>query len=138
MRCLRTMLMSLIACIALVCGAARADDAKINTPTRIAALEGAWQLQPDDAKAFKETLHLGPGLTGQWQQSGPTHPVTLAWFVEGNELRILHYYEPDGAFNYRVKTVVAAYKVSGDTLTLTLDGKQTTWKCLKPAAPAKP
>ena len=95
-------------------------------------------MKPQDAAAFKQTLHLGPGLTGQWKQSEPTHPVSLAWFVEGNELRILHYYQPDEPFNYRVKTLIVPYALSGDTLTLTLDGKPTTWNRAKPAAPAKP
>jgi hypothetical protein len=132
------MLIPLIALIAAVSVAAHADDAKINTPTRIAQLHGTWELQPDDAKAFKQRLQLGPGLAGEWQQSEATKSVGIAWFVEGNDLRLLYYYEPDAAFNYRVKTVMAAYKVSGDTLTLTLDGKQTTWKREKPATPAKP
>ena len=138
MRRYQMMIISLIALATLVCGVARGDDATINTPVRSAELSAAWELQPDDKAAFKQTLHLGPGLTGQWQQSEQTHPVTIAWFVEGNELRILHYYVLDKAFNYRVKTLMVAYKLSGDTLSLTFDGKPTTWKRVKPAAPAKP
>jgi hypothetical protein len=64
--------------------------------------------------------------------------VSIAWFVEGGELRILHYYEPAGAFNYRVKTVMVAYKLADDTLTLTFDGKPSMWKRTKVAATAKP
>ncbi len=87
MHCCRATVISLIALVALVCNAARADDAKLNTPVRTAQLDGTWELQPTDTKAFKQTLHLGPGLTGHWQQSEPTHPVMLAWFFEGNDLR---------------------------------------------------
>src|SRR5262245_56948850 len=54
------------------------------------------------------------------------------------ELRILHYYEPVGAFNYRVKTLMVTYKLADDTLTLTFDGKPSTWQRAKVATPAKP
>jgi hypothetical protein len=131
-------MIALVALAALICCAARGDEAKINTPVRTTELRGNWQLQPDGATEFKQTLHLGPGLTGQWQRSEPAHPFTLAWFVEGNELRILHYYEPDEPFNYRVKTLIVPYALSGDSLNLTLDGKSTTWKRTKAAAPARP
>jgi hypothetical protein len=64
--------------------------------------------------------------------------VSIAWFVEGGELRILHYYEPAGAFNYRVKTLMVPYKLADDILTLTFDGKPSTWQRAKAATPAKP
>ena len=65
--------------------------------------------------------------------------MTITWFVEGNELRILHYYESKEPFNYRMKTLTVPYVVDGDTLTLTVDGKPLKWKRLKPApAPQQP
>lgn len=132
----RFLLLSLIALT--ISHAARGEDAKINTPVRTAELRDTWELQTEDPATFRQTLHLGPGLTGQWKQSRPSHPVTLAWFVEGNELRLLHYYEPDQPFNYRVKTLMVPYALSGDSLTLTLDGKRTVWKRLRQQAAATP
>jgi hypothetical protein len=125
---------------ALAVNAILADDLKINTPVVSANLAGRWELRPEDAAKYKQTLHLGPQFTGEWQRSRETLPVSIAWFVEGGELRILHYHEPAGAFNYRVKTLMVAYKLSDDTLTLTFDGKPTTWTRVKEkeAAPVKP
>ena len=100
-----------------------------------AELEGAWEAAPDKEGGFKEELHLGPSLMGQWHQSAKTLPVTIAWFVEGGELRILSYESAGDAFNYRVKTLMVPYKLSPDrlTLTLTLDEKPTTWS--RPSLP---
>ena len=123
---------------ALLVGRARGDDLKINTPVVSANLRGNWELQPKEAGEYKQTLHLGPQFTGEWQRSRETLPVSIAWFVEGGELRILHYYEPAGAFNYRVKTLMVTYKLADDTLTLTFDGKPSTWKRSKEATPAMP
>lgn len=123
---------------ALLIGRVRGDDLKINTPVVSAKLRGNWELQPEEAGGYKQTIYLGPQFTGQWQQSQETLPVSIAWFVEGGELRILHYYEPAGAFNYRVKTLMVAYKLADDTLTLSFDDKPSTWKRTKEAAPAKP
>lgn len=103
------------------------DDSKINTPVVAASLRGDWELQPKGSGEYKQTLHLGPQLTGTWQQSRHTLPVSIAWFVEGGELRILHYFEPDEAFNYRVKTIMASYKLTDDALTLTIDGEPSLW-----------
>jgi len=123
---------------ALLMGRVRGDDLKINTPVVSANLRGNWELQPKEAGEYKQTLHLGPQFTGEWQRSRETLPVSIAWFVEGGELRILHYYEPAGAFNYRVKTLMVTYKLADDTLTLTFDGKPSTWQRAKVATPAKP
>lgn len=122
----------------LAVGFVRGDDLKINTPVVSANLAGRWELQPEEAGEYKQTLQFGMRFSGEWQQSRETLPVSIAWFVEGGELRILHYYEPAGAFNYRVRTLMVAYKLSNDTLTLTFDGKATTWKRGKEGAPAKP
>lgn len=123
---------------ALIVGRVAGDDLKINTPVVAANLTGRWELQPDGADAFKQTLSLGQQFTGQWQKSRETLPVSIAWFVEGGELRLLHYYEPNGAFNYRVKTLMVAYTLKDDSLTLTFDNKPTTWKRVKELPPAKP
>jgi hypothetical protein len=123
---------------ALLMGRVRGDDLKINTPVVSANLSGNWELQPEEAAAYKQTLHLGPQFTGEWQRSRETLPVSIAWFVEGGELRILYYYEPAGALNYRVKTLMVPYKLADDILTLTFDGKPSTWKRTKVAATAKP
>jgi hypothetical protein len=85
---------------------ARADDAVINTPLVTAELGGVWQLQPNNRHDYKQELSFGGGLCGTWEQSERTIPVTIAWFVEGGELRILHYYEPYKPGNYRVKTIM--------------------------------
>src|SRR5437016_3907178 len=82
---------------ALAVNLVRGDDLKINTPVVSANLKGRWELQPEEAGKFKQTLHLGPQFSGEWRTSRETLPVSIAWFVEGGELRLLHYYEPDGA-----------------------------------------
>jgi hypothetical protein len=123
---------------AILVGRASGDELKINTPVVAANLTGRWELQPDAPKEFKQTLHLGQQFTGEWQKSRETLPVSIAWFVEGGELRLLHYYEPNGAFNYRVKTLMVAYTLKDDSLTLTFDNKPTTWKRVKESPPVKP
>jgi len=138
MRWVRYFAMAVVAFTSTLWTMARGDDAKINTPVVSSRLQGIWELQPEKQGGFQQRLHLGPALTGEWQRTKETLPMTIAWFVEGNELRILYYYEPDGAFNYRVKTVMAGYKLSADTLALTFDGKATTWVRVKLVDPAKP
>ena len=123
---------------ALLVGRVRGDDLKINTPVVSANLRGNWELQPKESQEFKQTLHLGPQFTGEWQRSRETLPVSIAWFVEGGELRILSYYEPAEAFNYRVRTLMVTYALADDTLTLTFDGKPSTWQRAKVASPVKP
>lgn len=132
--------LSVVAVALAVCTGARGDTAKINTQVVSADLAGTWEAQPEKEGGFKEELHLGPALTGEWHRSARTLPVTIAWFVEGNDLRILHYEPAGDAFNDRVKTMIVPYKLSADrlTLALTLDGKPTTWTRGKPVEAAKP
>lgn len=108
-----------------------ADDTVINTPVAAAQLRGVWELQTADEKQFKQQLSLAGSVEGSWQRSKETLPMTLAWFVEGKELRILHYYEPDKPFNYRVKTLMYRYEVDGDNLELSNDKGTSIWKRIK-------
>ena len=135
---LQSSVVATLCCSALLVGRVRGDDLKINTHVVSANLRANWELQPKEAGEHKQTLHLGPQFTGQWQQSRETLPVSIAWFVEGGELRILHYYEPAEAFDYRVKTLMVPYKLADDILTLTFDGKPSTWKRADVTTPAKP
>lgn len=109
----------------------RADDTVINTPVAAAQVRGVWELQTADEKQFKQQLSLAGSVEGSWQRSKETLPMTIAWFVEGKELRILHYYEPDKPFNYRVKTLTYRYEVEGDNLELTNDKGTSIWKRIK-------
>lgn len=124
----RTNALLIIFCMALPL---RADDTVINTPVAAAQLRGVWELQPADEKQFKQLLLLGGSVAGNWHRSQETLPMTLAWFVEGKELRILHYYEPNKAFNYRVKTLTYRYAIDGDALKLTNDEGTSVWKRIK-------
>ena len=138
MRALSIIFVAIAYCI-LIAGEVKADDLKINTPVVSMNLIGQWELQPQEAGTYKQTIHLGPQFTGEWHQNRETLPVSIAWFVEGGELRLLHYYEPDVPFNYRVKTLMVGYKLSNDddSLTLSIDGKSTMWKRVKEVAPSK-
>lgn len=113
--------------------ALRADDQKVNTNVVTASLLGKWELQPPVEDDYRQTLNLGTRFTGEWQRNRATLPVSIAWFVEGGELRVLYYYEPAGAFNYRVKTVMIPYRLLDDTLTLTFDGKPSSWRRIREA-----
>jgi len=117
---------------------AQGDDLKINTPVVSANLIANWESQPEEAADYKQTLHLGRQFTGRWQKSQETLPVSIAWFVEGGELRILYYYEPAGVFNYRVKTIMVPYELADGILTLTFDGKRSKWKRSNAVATARP
>jgi len=115
----------------------RADDLKINTPVISSKLKGEWELQPAKPGEFKQTLRLGGALTGEWQHSEQSLPTSIAWFVEGGELRILNYADTAVAFSWRVNTLIAKYKLEDDVLTLTVDGKPTKWNRVKSEAAAK-
>ncbi|MDB5336538.1 MAG: hypothetical protein JWN70_2157 [Planctomycetaceae bacterium] len=65
-----------------------ADDAVINTPTVLAALQGNWTLQPKTKDGYRQRLSLSTWSSGSWQQSKPSLPVTITFYVEGNELLI--------------------------------------------------
>ena len=110
---------------------ALADEIVIRTPVVTAQLGGTWQLQSDNKHDYKQELSFGGGLCGTWDQKERMIPVTIAWFVEGGEIRILHYYEPYTPGNYRVKTIMFQYKIDGDTLRLTKDGNTTSWKKIR-------
>jgi hypothetical protein len=125
-------------CFTLVVSTLKGDDLKINTRVVSSSLQGRWELQPEEMGKFKQSLLLGRQFTGEWWQSLETLPVSIAWFVEGGELRILHYYDPKGDTNYRVKTLMVPYKLTKETLKLTLDGKTTTWNRIAELDPAKP
>lgn len=112
----------------------RGDEIVVNTPVVAGRLRGEWELRPTDGAAFRQRLHLGGSVEGSWRQGRDSLPVTIAWFVEGAELRILHYYEPNGAFNYRVKDLTFAYRIDGDELTLSKDGVTQTWRRVTPPA----
>jgi hypothetical protein len=114
-----------------------ADDTVINTPVTASQLRGVWELQPSEDTAFKQLLSLGGSVEGSWLRSRETKPMTLAWFVEGKDLRILHYYEPDKPFNYRVKTLTFRYEVDGDSLTLANDEEKLVWKRIKRLPPPR-
>jgi len=109
----------------------------VNTPAVTSKLQGRWELIPAKKGDFKQRLTLGGQLSGQWQVSEATLPMTLAWFVEGGELRVLHYYEPKAVWNYRVKDLSFKYRIDGDSLSLTRAGETTNWERVKEAGPAK-
>ena len=62
-----------------------ADDQVIDAVSSKPPLRGEWELQPEQVDDFRETLHLGPQCTGEWRQSKPTLPVTIAWFRWRND-----------------------------------------------------
>lgn len=122
-------------CSVLLVGRAGGDDLKINTPVVSANLRGNWELQPRAAAEYKQTLHLGPQFTGEWQQSRESLPTSIAWFVEGGELRILHYYEPAGESRADAPGPV---QTGGRHAHAYIDGKPTAWKRIKDDASARP
>lgn len=108
-----------------------ADDTVVNTPVVIASLRGRWELQPKPKDEYKQTLSFDGSRCGQWQQRKGTLPVSITFYVEGNELLIQHYYEPNGAHNYRLKQRRFDYELDDQTLTLKRDGVSQTWKRVK-------
>jgi hypothetical protein len=137
---LRTIWAYLAAVVALasVVAPSLGDEAVVNTPAVTGKLQGAWEMVPAGKGDFKQRLTLGRQLSGEWQMSEAELPVTMAWFVEGGELRVLYYHEPKEVNNYRVKDLIFKYRVDGDSLSLTRDGKTTSWKRMKDAGdPAK-
>ena len=112
----------------LTCASAMADDAVVNTPTILAALKGQWELQPRNTNDYKQRLVLAGSAFGQWHKSESTLPISITFYVEGNELLLQHYYEPNGAFNYRMKQIRFRYKLGDNELALTLDGETQRWK----------
>jgi RNA polymerase sigma factor (sigma-70 family) len=109
---------------------AAARDVVVNTPTILGKLQGEWELQPKVENEYKQRISFTTGNSGSWQRSEGTLPVTITYYVEGQELLIQHNYEPNGAFNYRLKQLRFEYAISNDKsiLTLTAGDKTQTWK----------
>ncbi len=114
-----------------------ARDVVVNTPTILGKLQGEWELQPKVENEYKQRVSFTTGNSGSWQRSEGTLPVTITYYVEGQELLIQHNYEPNGAFNYRLKQLRFEYAISNDksTLTLTAGEKTQTWKRIPKANP---
>lgn len=113
----------------------RADDAIINTPVVIATLKGDWELQPKGEGEYRQRHSFDGSRCGEWHRSKAALPVSTTFYVEGNELMIQYYHEPNGAFNYRLMQDRYGYKLDGDTLTLTRGGMSQVWK--RVAGPGK-
>ena len=107
---------------------AAADDAVVNTPTIIAALKGEWELHPNAKGDYKQRLHFDGSRCGEWHQSKESLPVSTTFYVEGKELLIQFDYEPNVAFNYRLKQLRFGYKLDAETLTLKREGVTEIWK----------
>ena len=105
-----------------------ADDAVINTPVVLASLKGDWELQPENPDEYKQRLRFGGSSSGQWHQSPLTLPTSVTFYVEGDELLLQHYYQPDKPFNYRLRQLRFSYKLDGDRLTLTGPEGATIWR----------
>ena len=125
-----------------VCGermSARADDAVIDTQQVILALVGEWELAPKSDDQFKQRLNLNGGtcVCGIWLQTDKTLPTSITYYVEGNELLLQYYHEPNRVGNYRLKQLRFSYKLDGDVLTLTRDDVSDTWKRIKRTSIAK-
>lgn len=126
-----------ILCIATT-APVRGDNAVVNTPVLLSGLKGEWELQQKAEDGFVQRLRLDSAQGGQWFRSQETLPVSITYYVEGGELLLQHYYEPQGAFNYRLKQLRFSYQLDKTTLTLTKDGKTEVWKRKSTAAAAKP
>ncbi len=110
----------------------------MNTPVILSGLKGDWELQQKAADGFIQRLRLDGAHGGQWFGSQETLPVSITFYVEGGELLLQHYYEPQGAFNYRLKQLRFSYQLDKTTLTLTKDGKTEIWKRRSNSNLAKP
>lgn len=123
---LTTLVAAIISIASPTCRVA-ADEAVVNTPTVVAALKGEWELQPAAADGYKQRLTFDGSRCGEWKKSKETLPASLTFYVEGNELLLRHYYEPKGAFNYRLKQLRYRYKLDEDKLALTTGDATETW-----------
>src|ERR1041384_2826460 len=86
------------------------DDGVVNTPVILSSLKGDWELQQKAEDGFIQRLRLDGAHSGQWFRSKETLPVSITFYVEGGELLLQHYYEPQGAFNYRLKQLRFSYR----------------------------
>jgi hypothetical protein len=126
-----------VAPIVPAAGTAAADDAVINTPVVLASLQGDWEIQPVEPGAYRQRLRISGSTAGQWHQSARALPVSITFYVEGNELLIQHYYEPDRPFNYRIKQLRFGYELNGDVLTLVGPQEKTVWRRVARRRPAE-
>lgn len=107
----------------------RADDTVVNTPGVLAALKGRWELRPEARDAFKQRLSFdGTSCCGYWQRSNETLPMNITFYIEGTELLLQYYHEPNLVNNYRMRQIRFNYKLSGETLILKRGGVTETWK----------
>lgn len=136
---MKRILLQLVSLLCLATAAhVRGDDAVVNTPVILSALKGDWELQQTAEDGFIQRLRLDGAQGGQWFRSQETLPVSITFYVEGGELLLQHYYEPQGAFNYRLKQLRFSYQLDRSTLTLTKDGKTEIWKRRSNSNTAKP
>ena len=111
---------------------------RFNTPTILGALRGRWQeVDHSEGEDFNQTLVFNGQAMGQWFRTAGTHPVTITYYIEGTELLLQFNYEPVKAFDYRMKQLRFAYKLEGDSLSLTRDGVTTHFKRIREPSPAK-
>ena len=135
-RLLVILVIQVAAPIVLASGPAAADDTVINTPVVLASLQGDWELQPDEPDAYRQRLRFRGSVNGQWHQSARALPVSITFYVEGRELLIQHYYEPDQPFNYRLKQIRFDYELADDVLTLVGPDEKTVWRRVSKRRPA--
>jgi hypothetical protein len=124
----RSLVIFASALIAILAEPAVADDSVVNTPVVLTSLKGDWELLPPNRVEYKQRLHFGGSACGQWQQTARALPTSITFYIDGNELLLQHYYEPDTPFNYRLKQLRFRYELAGDTLTLTGTDGKTHWK----------
>jgi hypothetical protein len=115
--------------------AVAAKDAVVNTPTILGQLQGEWELQPRTEGEYRQRMLFTASSSGNWQRSKETLPVSITYYVEGRELLIQFYHEPNGAFNYRLKQLRFEYTLDKDILTLTAGEVTQTWKRIPKANP---
>jgi RNA polymerase sigma factor (sigma-70 family) len=115
--------------------AVAAKDAVVNTPTILGKLQGEWELQPKTEGEYKQRMIFTASSSGNWQRSKETLPVSITYYVEGRELLIQFYHEPNGAFNYRLKQLRFEYQLDEGILTLTAGDATRAWKRVPKAAP---
>ncbi|MFK8115529.1 MAG: protein kinase [Rubripirellula sp.] len=105
-----------------------------NTPTVLAALQGRWQeLDHDEGPEFNQTLVFSGGALGQWYERASTLPISITYYVEGDELILQFNHEPESAFDYRLKQLRFEYELDGDSLVFTRDGVTTRLKRIRDA-----
>lgn len=112
-------------------GGLAADDAIVNTPVVVSSLKGEWELQPKAANDYKQRISFDGSRCGEWRQSKESLPVSITFYVEGEEIVLQHYYQPKEPFNYRLKQLRYRYKLDSNTLILTKNGQSEIWRRVK-------